>query len=208
MDWQTQLSTGLIIGIVPLVIATIATLLTVFGKVLGEWGERFARRMQSSEKSLIAGLVASTNSLALMELIRDQDFVDSVLLLRGKDSGGLPQPGRLYTIESMTYPTMGERHPADSGWCAVLQQLVLKKNIKIEIDKLDDKAKLREFYTALAVRYVLLYYVGINSGDGDLYYVSVARQVDAFTPDQQSQIDLIAVKLRGLMAAGVDKPQS
>jgi len=164
------------------------------------WLERWSK----SAKSYMAGQIGKMASyMEAIDAIKAVHNVDRVLVFRGKNGGGLPRPGKPYSVKAVhgwaKDPRRDPMHrynfdmPIDAYYARLLEEMIKKGVVEIDPGGIPDEASLKTYYKSEGVIESRLYYLGIM-GD-ELLYISVATFDGPFSQEDRVEIDLAAQRV-------------
>lgn len=192
MDWSHFL-----IGILAALSGVVIALMGGLKELALAWLERWTHSARESMASEIGRMAAFLEAIEAIEAIRN---VDRVLVMRGKNGGGRPVAGRIYTTKAIhgwaKDKTRDPMHrydfdlPVDSHYCRWLEKMITDGAYELETATMPPDAKLRTYYTSEGVIQSRMYFLRII-GD-ELIYMSVATFDGKFSDDDRTEIDLAA----------------
>ncbi|MGL6095049.1 MAG: hypothetical protein ACRC7O_04515 [Fimbriiglobus sp.] len=168
--------------------------------------EQRKKRMIARDYS--RGLENIAEFSAIIQQVKNMECVDRILVFNGQDSGGLPKPGKPYTVRAFI------------GWSSKIGESVLDLyNYDLQIDKhyalmltdlvdhgsvvntpadMPDDAFLKACYLDEGVAQSLLYFIRCDGAQ--LTFLSVASYRRVFTPGERVRVDLLVGRLRAIVA--------
>ncbi|MFO0863552.1 MAG: hypothetical protein U0744_02640 [Gemmataceae bacterium] len=179
-DWSVILST-IATGAAGLILAFFAGTTSA----VKAWFKRRTTRKTYGEQMGRYG--AFTEELEALKSIKP---VDQVVVLRGHNCGGLPNPGKPYTVHAIQGwqrceaggpcldPTKRFQRglQVDAHYARMLEDVV-KQGVSIQVfEKMPAEARLRGYFELDGVRTAHLYFLGLH--DDELIFVSVASKTD------------------------------
>lgn len=201
----SQVVNAVLIAGVGLLLALLIGLRKVIVSYLDRWVKRLDER---SEYSLRLHILAEF--LFCFEAIGQLEFVERFMLIEGKDSGGMPEPGKPYTIRCVRGQARvkGKQSPydlysspisVDGHYCEMLHQMVGNENLVLKADEMPKTALLTHWYKAEGVHTAYLAYLGV--ADATLLFVSYAKYTGDFTEEELTALGLGVNRLRGKFRA-------
>ena len=199
--WQTVL---LALGVGLAGVAT--TFFTGLRGVIEVWFKGIKK--QVSRQDYAESLKPLFEFYRCFESIRSISHVGRIILWSGKNCGGLPCPGKPYTVKAVDgWSVQGEDAwkkydfdlSIDQHYVGMLQE-ILTNNVSIQhADKMPSDSKLKRLYEDEGVKSSRIYYLGII-GDVELLYISIASySPDEFSISDITKIDFAVDKLRSLL---------
>jgi len=190
MDWTT--TTALILGAFG---GAIVAILGGVKDVILAWLKRLAKGAKNYMASQIGKMA---NYMEAIDSIKGINNVDRVLVFRGKNGGGLPKPGKLYSIKAVhgwaKDKSRDPMHrynfdmPIDAHYARLLEELIKAGVSEVDPDSIPDGAVLKVYYKSEGVVQSRLYFLGIM-GD-ELLYISIASFKEKYSPSDCVEIDL------------------
>ena len=196
-----------------IVIAVSAGLIALIGAVLvgfrgvvmayfDSWMDRIKRQRYAHGFDTIADFYQTFESIASLKSIERH------MLLEGKDSGGLPTPGKPYTVRALLGKTKveGKEDPpalygfdilVDLHYCEMLKRIIQDGHILISTATMPE-CFLKNCYTSEGVTQSLICYVGIV--ENNLVFTSFSKYSGEFTRSDIIAIGLGVAKLRSKLA--------
>ena len=201
------IASALAVGLAGLIAATFTTLREAFPV----WLKRRITRRTYAE--MMAKLSAFSEEL---EALRKIPSVDQVVVMCGHNCGGLPTPGKPYTVEAI----QGWQRCPESGACIdpcrryrrglqvdahytrMLEDLV-KEGLSIQVtDKIPPEAKLRGYFELDGIVACTMFYLGLH-GD-ELIFASIASSKGEFSAREKLEINDRVATMRSLVGTQED----
>ena len=198
MDTE-QISTAVVAGAI-VVVGGIALALKNF---IAEVGNRAVAALK--KRSVADGIRRLRLFHEAVDRVQRLPFVDRVLVFRGRDSGGLPDPKRPFYIECLTGRTnegveQADRYTfelkIDTPFCRVLEEMVEKGAVGLTVADLPD-GQLKGLYTHDGVVQSVKYFLTVDRNE--LLYLAVANFSRPFTPDERVELDLAVERVRAVI---------
>lgn len=195
-------------GIATAVIGLIITATTVFRGVLEELGKLAVRKIRRRDQSFRNGLESLAKFHAVLEAIRNLEFVDRVLVFEGRNGGGIPKAGCVFTARSVFGWSNKDTHPeriyddafnVDSHYITMLREVIDKGSLTVLSANLPKGSQLRAFYSREGVVCSQIYFLQLDETNNSMSYVSIASYTAEFNEDQLSEIGLLISRIRGLI---------
>lgn len=147
--------------------------------------------------------------MTAVEASRAVAAIDRVMVMRGHNCGGPPQPGKPYYVRAL-YGWARPPHPdplarydfelgIDLPYATVLTDM-LRDGISVQTTAKMPPSRLRSFYSHEGVVQSRIYLLALL--DNELVYVSFANYSREFTEPECSEIDLCAEQLRAALIEG------
>ena len=196
---------ALLIGIAGAVAGLIIAVSTGLKKVVDAYFERAAKQMM--QKRYINGMHAVAQFHKIIEEFRKLDHVDRVLLFRGSNCGGTPDPKRPYNVRCFFgWSKDPSKHPeesynfdlvVDAHYMSKLMDVATRgKSVQIT-EQIPDTARLKSYYVAEGVVASHIYFLSLDNNE--MMYVSIASYKADFTKAQVMAIDLIVDRARACL---------
>lgn len=173
--------------------------------IVAAWFKRRERAML--KEGYAQGLKNLAEFSGILERLRRVQSVDRVLVFVGQNGGGLPVPGKPYTVRSYfgwsTRPgveSLGNYNfdlLVDRAYMTMLLKMIEEGSVVNTTETMSDGAILRTFYRDEGVKQSLLYF--LNCDESQLVYLSVASYAGEFTADQKVLIEMEVQRLRAVM---------
>lgn len=148
--------------------------------------------------------------LSCFESLKKIEEIQRCVLFTGHNCGGMPSPGKLYTVQSLDGWTMkpGKSDPAevynfsmkvDSHYTKMLQEMIEIGHTEQITQDLASEAIIRAYYESEGVLFTSLYYLGLL--DDELIYLSVGSyDITAFSRKTQIDLQLVVDRMRNLVS--------
>lgn len=190
---------GAVAGVIVLALGAVGLGLK---KYIGEFfDDLIARRRRGS---LAGGIRKLRRFHEALDRVQNLDFVDRVLVFRGRDSGGLPDPKRPFYIECLTGRdgkgvASGDHYAfelkVDTHFCRVLEEMVANERVDLVVETLPE-GQLKTIHAAEGVKHAVKYFLTVDSNE--LLFLSVAALARPFTPLELGQL---ALAIEGVRSA-------
>lgn len=199
----------IITAIVTATLAITYTATTVFRSVLEEFGKLIVRKLQRKSRDFSNGLESLAKFYSVFEQIRELQYVDRVLLFEGRNGGGVPKAGSVFTIRCIFGWANGDKHPeekydalfkVDSHYVSMLRDIIDKGVVTICTADLPKGSMLHSFYHEEGVVYSQIFFIQLDDASNSLTYASVASYSKPFDDIQANHISLLIQRIRGLVA--------
>lgn len=200
----------LVIGVSTAVLSVVVTLTAVFSSVLQELGKLLISKIRRKAKDFSNGLESLAKFHAVFEQIREKKYVDSVLLFEGKNGGGVPKAGSVFTTRAIFgWATDPDAHPErvydtqfkiDSHYITLLCEVLERGSVFINYEDLPKGSMLRAFYASEGVKYAQMYFIQLDDPNNSLIYASIASYTQPFDENQTNEIMLLIQRIRSLVA--------
>lgn len=202
--------------VIAAVISALGTLLitstTGIQKLIKTYFDNAAKRMVRTRFAHGVKRVAEFHRI--LEEFRVAPFVDRVLLFRGSNCGGIPDPKRPYNVrcfygwskDPLKHPedTYNFNVAVDSHYMTKLLN-ILQNGVSVQITTaIPDTARLKSYYTSEGVVASVGYFLSMD--DNEMIYISVASYKAEFTQPQLMQLSMIIDRARACLAADPDDP--
>lgn len=187
-------------------IALIGTIVVGFRSVVmayfDRWVDKIKRQRYTHGLNMLAEFLYAFDELCSLK------SVERYMLLEGKDSGGLPEPGKPYTVRCLRGQSKVAEKPnpfslysfdisVDSHYCEMLKRIVQDGQITLNSKEMPD-GLLKGYYEAEGVSQAVICYVGIV--EARLIFVSLAKYQGGFSKADNIAIGLGLSKLRSKLA--------
>lgn len=166
-----------------------------------------ARTRRLIERSVRDGLKRMAAFAQCLSDLDDLAFVDRVLLFTGRNGGGLPTPGRKYTVEVVQgWSHKDDQDPkslyagglaVDWHYCDMLVEMMERGEKTNTVADMPKDAMLRAYYEDEGVFQTVLFLLGCDGAT--LTYMSVGNYTRAFEPSELVRIRRVVERLRPLM---------
>ena len=186
----------------------IATLGTGVRQLLLAWFDRRAKAM--ARVKFTGGVQQVAEFHRVLELFRDLKFVDRMLVFRGSNCGGIPDPKRPYTVRCFYgWSKDPAKHPEDSydfdlrvdrHYMEMVADVITNGKSFQAVERMPVDARLRGYYEAEGVKFSALYFLSLDDSDNALMYISVASYTVEFTPVQLAQLDFVIDRARAALS--------
>lgn len=184
-------------------VAIIGAIVIGFRKVFVVVVDQFIKRIR--QKNYLRGLRETADFLSSLEELDRLVMVERYGLFEGKDSGGLPQAGKPYTVRCLKGKTSvrGKVSPQekysfdiqiDTAYINLLTKIVEEGVIRIKTSEMEP-GLLKDLHESEGVSDTLIFFLGIV--DYRLLFLGVSRYADReFGKTDQIGINLVVSKLR------------
>ena len=201
--WNVSaLTTAIIVGAAAVVAASFGG----FKSIVQTWFEIAEMRLR---KRYAAGIKSIAVMYKVIESAKRMPHVHRILMLAGKNCGGIPHPAKPYVISCyFGWSQKPDTDPAayynfdikaDMHYVSMLQQMI-KEGVTTQVTaSMPDQSMLKSYYSAEGVVDSRIYYLFIDANTNELHFCSVASYEKAFTPSEVHSINLIVDRLRSLM---------
>lgn len=200
--WQAVL-VALAGGIALLVTA----LFTGLKRVLDEWVAKFSKRVR--KRTYIQQIEKLADFLEQFEKIKKIVEVQRCIIFHGHNCGGLPTPGKPYTVRAVHGWTTkeGKDDPGDKydfdlhvdgHYIRMLEDIVKTGAVTQALESMPADSKLRSYYVEEGVRYSKLYYLGMI--DDELIFLAAATyDLEVFSEKTVVGLQVMVDRLRSSM---------
>lgn len=205
-------------AVIVLILGAIAAATPAVKSLITAWFKRFENKLVQSSTRIAYrnGIERLAEFHGVLEQLRDLEYVDRTMVLVGKNGGGTPQPGKIYTVEAIHGWSNREGHHPEREYNyrmrvdAFYMEMLLKV-IKdgIVINKTADmppKALLTSLYKNEGVFESLVF--PVNLTDSELIFLSVASYTRSFSELELSKILLLLNRMRSIFTTTVVTPES
>lgn len=195
-DWKTIAASVAGVAGVGLAGVTAAYFKGLRSWVERRWAKKTSRRTYGEH---MANLSAFSEEL---ESLRKIDRVSQVIVFRGHNCGGLPTPGRPYTVHAIqgwqrTDPAKpalsdpGRRYrrglQVDAHFTRMLED-VIREGVSIQVtEKIAPDAKLKGYFELDGIAVAVIYYLGLH--DDELLFLSVSSSTEDFAVREKLEIN-------------------
>ncbi len=189
-------------GLIALIGAIVVGFRSVVMAYFDRWVEKIKRQRYTHGLNRLAEFLYAFDELCALK------SVERYMLLEGKDSGGLPEPGKPYTVRCLRGQSKVPEKPnpfilysfdilVDSHYCELLKRIVQDGQITLNSKEMPD-GLLKGYYEAEGVSQAVICYVGIV--EARLIFVSLAKYQGEFSKADNIAIGLGLSKLRSKLA--------
>lgn len=192
----TQIWTAVALGVV----AVVGAIALVLKNIIVEWGNKAVAAIRRG--SLASGIRRLRLFHEAVDRVQHLPFVDRVLVFRGRDSGGLPDPKRPFYIECLTGRTnegveQAERYTfelkIDTHFCRLLEEMVGEESVAMTTANLPD-GQLKALHMADGIAHTVKYFLTVDRNE--LLFLAVANFSREFTPAERADVDLAVARVR------------
>lgn len=198
-------------AVVIAIAAGLALVVTAFFSGLKEivqtWMSRLNRKLK--KQTYIQRVEKLAEYMDIFYSLKKLGSVQRCLIFHGHNCGGLPTPGKPYTVRAVfgwsTEP--GKDDPlkkydfelqVDDHYVRMLADLIKNGSIECVTDAMVDGSKLRTLYEMEGVKYTKLYYLGLI--DNELIFLSAGSySLIEFEHRIETELDFAIDRMRTLM---------
>jgi hypothetical protein len=202
-DWLVVILVAVSAGVAGLATAT----LTGLKAVVVSYFERWRKRVNGDSYS--CGLVRIAEFTDLLKQLQGVEAVDRVMVFVGQNGGGLPTPGKDYTVRAIhgwsakgdgddLYRRYNFDLRVDPSYCRMLAEMGERGSVVNTVEAMPDGTILKTLYADEGVVEAVMY--KLDCDGAQLTYLSVASYRSAFTPAQRAKIDLVVYRLRAVLS--------
>lgn len=204
-----NLDAQIVAGIATAVLTLTLTATTVFRSVLEEVGKLLVRKLQRKSRDFSNGLESLAKFYSIFEQIRELKYVDRVSLFEGRNGGGIPKAGSVFTIRSIFGWSNRDVHPedkydalfkVDSHYISMLRDVIDKGVVTLNVDELPKGSMLHAFYREEGVVCSQIFFVQLDDASNSLIYASIASYTKPFDEIQMNRLSLLIQQIRGLVS--------
>lgn len=188
------------------VIAVVSTFSAGIRKVIMAWFDKQSAIVMRGKYG--NGIQRMAEFHEIIELFRPMKFVDRVLLFKGSNCGGMPDPKRKYTVQCFFgWSSDPNKHPeeiynfplnVDRHYMAMLGDIIGPAGNSLQVtSKMPVDAKLRNYYMTEGVVCAGLYFLCLD--ENELMYMSIASYATEFSPAQLMQIELVIARAQSCL---------
>lgn len=210
---------NVILAAVATFIATILLAITPqIRGVLNAYLMRFQKKFERSSMGIAYrnGIERLAEFHAVLEQIRELDYVDRVLVLVGKNGGGTPQPGKSYTVEALHgWSSKPDHHPekaynyqmrVDSYYMDMIVKMIKEGYVVNKTSEMPPKALLTSLYKEEGVFESMAFSVQLT--DNELIFLSVANYKQSFTELQVAKLTMYLARMRSIFTTTIIAPEA
>ncbi|WP_020473390.1 hypothetical protein [Zavarzinella formosa] len=198
--------------------ALVAIIITGFGtlfvavfsglrKLVLAWFDHQAKKISATR--FVEGVERVAKFHQILEMFRNMKFADRVLLFRGTNCGGTPDPNRPYTVQCfygwsrdpLKHPEENYSFPiqVDHHYMAMLLDVIREGHSFQRSDRMPPDARLKAYYENEGVKTSALYFLNIDQNA--LLFISVASYAaDEFTHPQLTELSLVIDRARSCLS--------
>lgn len=203
MDTWGIILTAIGIGIA----GTIAVIFTGLKEIVAEWSRSIVSSMR--RKNYLGRIEKLSNFLHHFEMVKQLPEVQRSILFTGHNCGGLPTPGKDYTVRALEGWTtkQGKESPhgkfdfslrVDAHYTNMLKQMMENGSVDQTTASMDPTAKLKAYHESEGVIFSRMYFLGIT--DQELIYLSVGSyDQDKFSHSTDIDLQLLVDRMRSLI---------
>jgi hypothetical protein len=204
--WQAAVLTALSLGLVSL----ITIVFTGLREVVTTWFRSVTNNMR--RKSYLTHISRVAKFLALVESVRDIEEVQRVVLFRGHNCGGVPVPGKPYTVRAIDGWTSDKEKQdplqkfdfalsVDADYVAMLKEMLAQGVVSKVTEKMPNDSRLKAYYESEGVLFSQMYYLGVV--DSELIYISVGSyRTTNFSRKTEIDVQLVVDRIRSVLDEG------
>jgi len=199
--WETVIA-----SIITGVVIVVAAFFTGLRDIVITWLHRL--QIQLRRRTYTQRVEQLARFLEVFEGLGKINGVDRAVIFHGHNCGGLPAPGRPYTVKAIhawcNEPSKGElverygfELQVDVHYIRVLEDLVKTGHSIQDMSVMPEDSKLYDYYNDEGVKYSILYYLGIV--DKELIFLSVASYTGALEKKDIVKLEFEVDHLRAIM---------
>lgn len=176
-------------------------------KVVDAYFERAAKRVMDTK--YVSGLEGIAAFHRVLEEFKKLDFVDRMLIFRGSNCGGTPDPKRPYNVRCFfgwsKDPTKRPEDNynfdmvVDSHYMDMLLDVVKKTKSSQITTAMPEHSRLRNYYINEGVFAAEVFFLSLDQNE--MLYLSIASYKREFTKAELISIDLIVDRARACLAS-------
>ncbi len=191
-----------------IIIVTTSLIVVVVGaftigmrKVIAASFDKWADRILTKKYKL--GLHRVSEFMAAFDNIASLGFVERIMMLEGRNCGGIPEPGKPYMVECIRGKSIDGKAnpkelynfgiPIDSAYFAMLKRIIEEKKVVYKTSEMTESL-LKDCYVSEGVFAAVIAFVGIV--EGAMIFVSIANYTREFTHAELMKLDLMLMRLR------------
>lgn len=199
MDWS-QILYALAAALMGFVVAVVAGT----RDLVVAWLERLAK----GERRLMADRIGKMAAyMEALEAARLVPCVDRIIVFRGMNGGGLPSPGKPYSIKGLHgWARDRKRNPAsrynfdmpvDAYASRLIEQIIKDGVVDVAASLIPEDAAMHAYYAAEGVIASRLYFLRIDGNE--TLYLSLASFDSGFSDRDRAEMDLVANRIRAAL---------
>ena len=202
LTWTT-IGVAFVAGVAAVVTASLGG----FKQIVATWFELAELRLR---KRYANGVKQIALMYRVIEDAKRRPYVHRILMLTGRNCGGIPQPPKPFTVSAFFgWSQKPEVDPAsfynfdikaDLAYMQMLQECIKDGASTQTTAKMPEQSMLKSYYPAEGVVDSRLYYLTIDPNTNELHYCSFANYEREFTAAEVHSLNLIADRLRSLLS--------
>jgi len=184
--------------------AILTVLLSGVKDLLSEWFTRCVKRLR--HKTYVQKIEKVATFLETLQRSRDVTKVDRYLVYHGRNCGGLPCPGKPYTVAAIhgwardgsdPLQRYGFDQQVDLHYVKMLGDMMACGHSEQVTERMPEGAKLKQYFIDEGTKHARLFYLGLV--DKELIYVCFASYGETFGVADLIKLTVITDRMRSLL---------
>ena len=200
-----SLLAALLAGVAGVTVASFGGLRRVIEAAFDRWARRLAGQAPGLTPIALFGYLAEFN--AILSETKTMPTVSRVLVFVGRNGGGLPEPGKKYTVHAQTgWDSSGSRIHERFAFDLIIDDhyadMLLRAHRNGWAEMIPDQMPeclLKRIYRGEGVKNSLIYGLTHDPSDNSFAYASFASYTGRISDDDRAALDVLVHRIRGLL---------